>query len=227
MDLSECDRPMVLDPLDFEVFDRRNDFEDPVKVIGFSLGAFSAIKLAASKSEAVSELILISPAAPLEIGPFLDQMAGAAVFKAAKAGSIAFALLTAVQALAAHAFPDFLLKQMFAQSCAAETALLRSPHAASVLKSGLRQALWTSAPLYRRAITEYVQPWEADLSRVQCACRIYHGALDNWVPLPMAEALHERLPVGSRFQAEEALGHYSTLIKVLPEVLHRSSAQMR
>ena len=219
MELPKRGAPQVLDPLDFEAFDRRVASERPVTVIGFSLGAFSALKLAASRPESVSELVLISPAGPLEIGRFLNQMAGAPVFRMAKQSSFALAMLTAVQALAAHAFPRFLLNQMFAQSCTAEKTLLKNPDAVRCLTKGLKHSLWNAAPLYRRTIREYVQLWATDLSKIQCPCRVYHGELDDWVPIEMAQALFDRLPPESKFGTEEGLGHYSTLIKVLPKVL--------
>ena len=216
--------PEVLDPLDFGSFDRRYETQSPVTVIGFSLGAFSALKLAISRPNSVAELILISPAGPLEMGPFLNQMAGAAVFKTAKANSLAFALLTAAQALMAHISPRFLLKQMFANSCEAEQALLNNSKAVNCLINGLKHSLWGAAPLYRQTVSEYVQPWEAELSKVQCPCQVFHGELDDWVPIEMARALFDRLPMGSHFRMEQGMGHYSTLIKVLPTILNDSVA---
>ena len=215
--------PDVLDPLDFDDFDRRYDASAPVTVIGFSLGAFSALKLAVARPDSVAELILISPAGPLELGPYLDQMAGAPVFKMARASSVAFAILTAAQALSAYAFPRLLLNQMFANSCDAEKALLRNPAMVRCLTKGLKHALWDTAPLYRRTVTKYVQPWATELSRVQCPCQVFHGELDDWVPGEMAQALFDRLPAGSQFRLEEGLGHYSTLIKVLPNILSRTT----
>lgn len=225
LELPKRSIPKVLDPMDFEAFDRHHALEGPATVIGFSLGAFSALKIAASRPESVSKLVLISPAGPLEIGPFMDQMAGAPVFKTAKQSSFAFAMLTAAQALAAHAFPRLLLKQMFAQSCEAEKALLKTPSAVKCLTHGLKHSLWNTAPLYRSTVTEYVQPWETELSKIQCPCQVYHGDLDDWVPVGMAQALFERLPRESKFQVEEGLGHYSTLIKVLPDVLGQPVAE--
>jgi pimeloyl-ACP methyl ester carboxylesterase len=214
--------PTVLDPLDLEDFDRRHEASAPLTVIGFSLGAFSALKLAVARPASIADLVLISPAGPLEMGPFLGQMAGAPVFKMAKASSTGFAILTAAQALAAHAFPRLLLNQMFANSCDAEKALLRNPAIVRCLANGLKHSLWDAAPLYRRTLTEYVQPWETELSRVRCTCQVFHGELDNWVPVEMAQALFDRLPAGSQFQLEKGLGHYSTLIKVLPSILSRA-----
>ena len=224
LEQTDLNVPEVLAPLDFGSFDRRYEPRTPATVIGFSLGAFSALKLATLRPNSVAKLILISPAGPLEMGPFLNQMAGAPVFKAAKANSVAFAFLTAAQALIAHISPRFLLNQMFANSCEADQALLNNPEAVNYLTRGLRHSLWGAAPLYRRTVSEYVQPWEAELSKVQCPCQVFHGELDDWVPIEMARALFDRLPMGSHFRKEEGMGHYSTLIKVLPTILNDSIA---
>ena len=112
---------------------------------------------------------------------------------------------------------------MFANSCDAEKALLQNPATVRCLANGLKHALWDAAPLYRRTLKEYVQPWETELSRVRCPCQVFHGELDNWVPVEMAQALFDRLPAGSQFQLEKGLGHYSTLIKVLPSILNRAT----
>lgn len=217
-----CCAPKVIDPLDFESFDRTNANQVPVTVIGFSLGAFSALKLAAARPQSVARLVLISPAGPLEMGNLLDQMAGAPVFRTAKGSSIAFIILTAIQALAAFAFPRLLLERMFANSCDAEKTILKDPAAAKSLIKGLQHSLWDAAALYRRTVTEYVKPWEFELSKIECPCQIFHGELDDWVPIGMAQALFERLPEGSEFRMEEKLGHYSTLMKILPDVLSSS-----
>lgn len=52
-------------------------------VVGFSIGAISAIQLAAQRPANVSRLTLISPAAPLSLGDFLSDMAGKPVFELA------------------------------------------------------------------------------------------------------------------------------------------------
>ena len=70
----------VIHPLDFRQFEGAEPSSGKVRVVGFSLGAFSALRLAALKPQWVKELILISPAAPLETGEYLDRMAGAPVF---------------------------------------------------------------------------------------------------------------------------------------------------
>jgi len=211
--------PAVLDPLDFQALDRLALRAGPLRVFGFSLGAFSALRAAASRPGHVAELVLVSPAAPLGLGAPLKRMAGAPVFRLARSNTAGFAALTALQALAGTLAPHRLLKAMFAGSCAADRALLDQPGSVEDLAFGLKHALWHKAPLYRATVRAYVGDWENELSRVRCPCRIFHGELDDWVPLGMAEALAATLPQGAELHVEPGLGHYSTLLRVLPEAL--------
>ncbi len=211
--------PWVCDPLDYQRFAERAETLGPQRVIGLSLGAFSALQMAVHHPDAVSELVLISPAAPLELSAQASAMAGAVVFKAAKANRFVFAMLTFAQAALAIGSPRLLLGQMFANSCPAEKVLLQNPKFTRCLALGLRDSLWTNASTYRRAVRAYVEPWSQDLERVRCPCTLIHGELDDWVPLGMAMALAEYLPMKASPLVEEGLGHYSTLLKALPLVL--------
>jgi pimeloyl-ACP methyl ester carboxylesterase len=56
----------------------------PVDFIGFSLGTHAALEVSALMPGQVRSLHLISAAAPLDGGDFLDQMAGKAVFSLAQ-----------------------------------------------------------------------------------------------------------------------------------------------
>ena len=47
-----------------------------VHLVGFSIGAMVALRLAASRPDKVGKVTLISPAAPLNLGDFLPAMAG-------------------------------------------------------------------------------------------------------------------------------------------------------
>ncbi|MEY4838200.1 MAG: hypothetical protein RLZZ475_2059 [Pseudomonadota bacterium] len=59
--------------------------DGPLRLVGFSLGAAAALRVAPHLGERVERIDLVSPAAPLQLGDFLGQMAGAPVFRAALA----------------------------------------------------------------------------------------------------------------------------------------------
>jgi pimeloyl-ACP methyl ester carboxylesterase len=68
-----------------------------VHLVGFSIGALAATKIAAFDPEQVSKLTLISPAAPLQLGTFLEDMAGKPIFEMAIKRPGVLALVTRVQ----------------------------------------------------------------------------------------------------------------------------------
>ena len=75
--------PYVLAPLDFTGFEQfvSNNPVRKVHVVGFSLGAMTALKLTALYPDAVERLTLIAPAAPLELGEFLPKWRGGLYLK--------------------------------------------------------------------------------------------------------------------------------------------------
>jgi pimeloyl-ACP methyl ester carboxylesterase len=81
---------------------------EKIDVIGFSIGAFIARQTCRYLANEVKNLHLISAAAPLEAGDFLDTMAGKQVFRLAKAFPVLFVLLSYWQGLLALLFPNAL-----------------------------------------------------------------------------------------------------------------------
>jgi len=208
----------VLPPFEPNTTDKLAGAVAPARVIGFSLGAFSALRFAAMRPDLVSELVLIAPAAPFIDGVVEAQMAGAPLFRLAQKHPWLFASVTALQGLAASFTPQGLLRQMFAGSCDADRALLEDPNARSCLIAGLRNSLINNTASYRRVVSAYVRPWDFALSDIECPCTLYHGELDTWVPLSTAEHLASTLP-NAHFHVLPGLGHHSTLARVLADQL--------
>lgn len=184
---------------------------EPVAVAGFSLGAMSALKLAARRPLLVRSLLLISPAAPLELGDFLPLMAGRPVFEAARRGPVSLGVLGAFQATLLSVAPQTLVRTMFRQSCEAERQLLSSRRFAETVTLGLRSCLGAHRAAYQRELTAYVRPWADVLDDIRCEVEIVQGGEDNWTPPAMAEALRQRLGNRASLAAMASLGHYSTL----------------
>jgi Predicted hydrolase of the alpha/beta-hydrolase fold len=78
----------------------------PLHLVGFSLGAAAALRVAPLLGERVRQIDLVSPAAPLQLGDFLGGMAGAPVFRAALAGHWPLAALTFAQAQSTRIAPE-------------------------------------------------------------------------------------------------------------------------
>ncbi len=215
------DAPHVLAPLDFDGFDAAavNAAEDGVHLIGFSCGAMTAIMIAATRPNLVSKLTLIAPAAPLELGNFLPDMAGKPVFEIAKRGRLHFQAFTAMQRLGVALAPKKVVDAMFHGSPDADMNLLEDLNFLETVRLGLKQSLGRDSRAYREAIHTYVNPWAHHLKDIRCPITLHHGTLDNWAPIEMSHAIQSQLKSHVDFISHEGLGHYSTLHTTLPRAL--------
>ncbi len=185
--------------------------DDRLVLVGFSLGAAAALRVAPHLGERVQRIDLVSPAAPLGIGNFLAGMAGAPVFRAARAGRIPFALLTFMQAQAARFTPAKMAAMLMATARGADRDLAAEPTFMAQLEASLRCSLLTQRAAYRQEILLYVADWEAELAKVTQPVSIWQGSEDNWTPPAMAQALAARLPARPEVEVLPGLSHFSTL----------------
>ncbi len=177
----------------------------PLHLIGFSLGAACALRLAALAPEKIAKLTLISAAAPLEFGNFLPEMAGAQVFRAARSHA-QLSALTAVQSTLARVSPGLMARMLARGTGPDETQLITS----TGIQRALAEGLTTHKQIYLRELSAYVQPWAHHVPLVHCPVELRHGAKDRWAPLAMAEALQSALPQSS-LTIEAECGHYGCL----------------
>ncbi|SFI95141.1 alpha/beta fold hydrolase [Jannaschia pohangensis] len=188
----------------------------PRHLVGFSLGAFAALGMAARHPDRVARLTLISPAGPLQSGDFLPQMAGAPVFRLARRSATGLRVLTALQGGITRIAPDRLLRQLFSTSHPAERAILDDAAARDVLRAGLRHCHIDRPRAYCDSIAAYVTDWRDDLGAVRCPVTIWQGDADRWTPPDMARSLANALcgPVDLRIVT--GAGHYGMLRRALP-----------
>lgn len=180
-------------------------------VVGFSIGAMAALRLAAARPDAVARVTVISPAAPLQLGNFLPEMAGAPVFKLAMQRPAVLRMLTAVQGGLARFAPGMLINQLFAKCGAQERALLPDAQFKAALISGMRSSFIDHRKGYLAYLSAYVADWTAELSQVRAPVQIWHGDADTWSPLAMSAAIKEVVPAGCDLHVVPGSEHYSTL----------------
>ncbi|TAN49453.1 MAG: alpha/beta hydrolase [Rhodospirillales bacterium] len=189
----------------------------PVDVIGFSIGAFVALQTC-RYLKGVRSLHLVSAAAPLEAGDFLDGMAGKPVFQLAKRFPALFLLLSYWQGLLALLVPKALFRMLFASAAAGDQALVADPEFQSGITKVLSSCFRGRVRGYARDVGTYVQPWKTTLSGITVNTHIWHGAQDNWSPKPMADYLASALPHCSSVKVFDGLSHYSCLYRAAPEI---------
>jgi pimeloyl-ACP methyl ester carboxylesterase len=196
-------------------FDERTEgFADgQINVVGFSIGAMVAIKIAVARPRRVGRLTLISPAAPLSLGNFLPEMAGKPVFTLAMKHPKALKLLTRVQGLLSSVAPNFLIKQLFAKCGKAESALIDDPSFRTVIRHGFSNSFQQHPDAYVGFIRSYVEDWSADLNRVNCPVDLWHGMHDTWSPIAMSQKLGDSFSTSAHVSLIQDTEHYSTLTR--------------
>ena len=183
---------------------------ESVHLIGFSLGAMSAMKLAARMPETVVKLDLIAPAAPLALGDYLKDMAGKPIFEAAMKRGGALGRLVAAQRTLARVSKGAVIKAMFNGAADADQVLLKDRAMQDMLRDVLQKSLIEQPEAYKSELRAFVAPWADVLPRVRCKTVIWQGDADTWAPPALAAALSEALP-DARLETLEGLSHYSGL----------------
>lgn len=169
-----------------------SDIAHPLHIVGFSIGARIACLIAANRSMRIAKLTLISPAAPLQTGDYLDRMAGQPVFLAAQKSEAAIGRLAYAQALATRVASRLLLRALFAKT--GDTERNFASRHTDLLSEGLRHSLIDHRPAYVSHLRSYVEDWSGLLPRISCPTHIYHGTQDKWAPVAMAHALARAIP---------------------------------
>ncbi len=189
-----------------------------VDVIGFSIGAFIALQTCRYLGNEVRSLHLISAAAPLDAGGFLETMAGKRVFQLAKTAPTLFVLLSYWQGLLALLFPNTLFRLLFVGAAGDDKALSVDRAFQSGITQVLRACFIGRVQGYVRDIRAYVRPWKDTLSDIGVNTHIWHGAEDNWSPVAMAEYLALTIPGCTSTEIFNDLSHYSCLYRAAPEI---------
>lgn len=183
----------------------------PLHLLGFSLGASAALRTAPYLGDQVRQIDLVSPAAPLDLGPYLSDLAGGPVFRIAKASPMLFAVLSTAQGLMARKVPARLFAMLFATAQGADRSLAELAPFRAAMEELLRDALNQGRRGYRQEIQHYVRDWSAELARVDAPVAIFHGEDDNWSPIAMADDLARHLKSCVGLEKLPGHSHYSTL----------------
>ncbi len=187
-------------------------------IIGFSIGAALALRVAARLKGDAGPLRLLSAAGPLDVPDAFEGMgAGKRVFRSAQAGGAGFAMTVAAQALLARRAPELLRRLLFAGAAPSDRALATSADGQARLARVFAAAWADGGHAYRRDLTAYVEPWAAELDAVTAPVELWHGTDDNWAPIAMARGIARRLPAARLHEAKG--GHYTTLIAQAPQAL--------
>jgi len=191
---------------------------DPVDLIGFSIGCQAAIKTSIHLGTNVRCLHLISSAAPLDAGDFLDDMAGKTVFSMAIKQPTIFAFISYWQGFIAKVAPNTLFNILFSTAVKEDKILAKNNEFKKIIMPVLTQCFSSNLSGYIREIKHYVEPWEESVFKCNSNTYLWHGLNDNWSPVSMAEYLKKSLPAFSSLEVMKGLSHYSCLYKAAPKI---------
>jgi pimeloyl-ACP methyl ester carboxylesterase len=191
---------------------------EKLDIIGFSIGCHVAIETGILLGDQVKNLHLVSSAAPLESGRYLDEMAGAIVFKLAMKFPMAFRLLSYWQSLIFRVSPKLLYSMIFSSARGKDKALSESPEFTEYITPILANAYCSNINGYLRDVTQYVNPWVDTLSLCSIETHLWHGTEDNWSPASMATFLAEAISTCSGSTLVNGASHYSCLFESAPEI---------
>lgn len=100
----------------------------PIRLVGFSIGASVALRIAALLGDKVEGIYLLSPAAPLEVKGNVDGMgAGRYTFLLAKRCPPLFSLFARYQAFLSRVSPAVLLRLLFSGAQGKDAKLMTDP----------------------------------------------------------------------------------------------------
>ena len=189
-----------------------------VDIIGFSIGAFIALQTCRYLKDQVRTLHLISAAAPLEAGNFLDAMAGKRVFQLAKVYSRLVILLTYWQRLLALLSPNLLFKMLFASAAGGDKTLTADRQFQANITKNCSHVLLTMFKVIRGILALMCSPGQLRFQRFPVRLISGHGAGDNWSPTSMAEYLQSAIPGCVSINILDNLSHYSCLYATAPNI---------
>lgn len=193
----------------------------PVRLVGFSLGAYVALETASRLPDEALTLDLISAAAPLNLGAFLERMAGRSVFALARDWTLGFSMLACSQAILAAAEPGLFTDALFASAQGEDRALSRELQFRRRMGNVLRESLRHGSANYRSEIRAYVGQWSHILQEIRHPVTLWYGEFDNWAPAEMGRAIASKLPNAVDNHVLRDMSHYSALGVALAKLSDR------
>ena len=186
----------------------------PIHLLGFSIGACLALRVAALLGERVAEIYLLSAAAPLEIpSNSVGMGAGRYTFLWAQHYPRLFRAFAWYQELLVKISPRLLLNLLFAGAGGKDPELLRQADTQAWLADIQRACFKHGTSGYMRDVKLYVEPWATELDKVTAAVSLWHGEADNWAPIAMSTYLQEHLRNASAVIRGAGQAHYSCMLE--------------
>lgn len=202
--------------------------EQSVHLLGFSIGASLALRVAAQLPKPAAGIWLVSAAAPLEWPACWQGMgAGRFTFAMAQGYPRVFKLLSAYQGWLARHFTGLLLRSLFQGARGADAELLVQAPLREQLMSVQRECFAQGSEAYVRDVRCYVEPWAACLPTVRGSLQLWHGDQDNWAPVTMAHGLLGQFGAQAQVHWLAGRSHYSCLLDAAQPLCQQLASRLR
>lgn len=190
---------------------------EQVDFIGFSIGANVTLEVGAILNDQVRCTHLVSAAAPISAGGFINSMAGGLVFKLAAEKPLILSLLTQYQKIMALIAPSMLVSMLFSSSAGKDKELSKRPDFKRYIPPILKHCFQKRVSGYMRD-TKFYSTWLGEFGSYTSSVHLWHGTEDNWSPFSMASYLCSVIPSATRVDTMEGLSHYSCLFEAAPKI---------
>lgn len=161
-------------------------------LVGFSMGAPAALRLAALCPAQVVRVTVVSPIAPRSLGGEVPPFAlGGGILSRFAPGAAQAKRIIAAE-------PDF----------------FSDPSAKAALKHSLKDGLGAGKPVADREIAAYDKPWDSVLDQIRCQVSIWRGESDPFTTAQSVTALSRILPY-AEVNWLHRTGHYGALAEVM------------
>lgn len=191
--------------------------EKSFDIVGFSIGTHVALEVSALLQQKIRNIHLISSAAPLNKGDFIDHMAGGLVFKLAMDRPLVFRFLTYWQKVMAVLAAKMLVRMLFSSAAGKDRELIKAPDFNHHITAVLKHCFKNGCEGYLRDINFYVN-WTGDIDTQNSSVQLWHGTDDNWSPFSMAKYLRTAMHDNVHLEVMKGLSHYSCLYAAAPKI---------
>lgn len=164
-------------------------------LVGFSLGAAAALRLAALLPERVVRVTLISPIVPPALGGALPGFVTGG-------------------GLLARLAPGMVTGGLIKKITAAEPGVFSDPTSLAALKTAFKDATGPGAAAMARELEEWKKPWENFLPQVRCQVSIWRGEADPFTTAKPISAMARELSYAEANWLPRT-GHYGALVTTL------------
>lgn len=177
-------------------------------LVGYCGGAPYALMAAAQLGNLVTHTVLISPVTPYRMIDLFHGVKSSNKLLARIALNCPSALHPLLNLMARNLLnePDKYFDQIYPHLCESDAAALSEPEVTDNILLSLREAMRQGTAAFTNDLRLLSQDWHTDLSSISQKISIWHGTLDQHVPIDLVRELQGLLSNSELYEVEDQ-GH--------------------